>query len=506
MTPARGIHLSALLKRAKVRPLSPLGADPLVRGVSLDSRRVEEGDLFLAIRGFEVDGESFAPDAIGRGACAVVAESARPVRIDPNVGWVQVEDARRAAGPLSRECNDRPDEELDLVGVTGTNGKTTVTHIVESIALAAGRRCGRIGTVGCSLAGETRSSAHTTPEAPDFFRLLAEMRARSIDLVAMEVSSHALALHRVAGARFKVAAFLNLSADHLDFHANEEDYFLAKASLFRSLGDDQWAVLPADSPYRSRLAAATQARTLTFGRSEDADLRLRDERLALDGSSATLETPDGTVPIRTFLPGSMNLDNVAAAAACAIALGLAADAISTGVLALEGVPGRMERIACGQPFTVIVDFAHTSAALQALLAWVGTVATGRVLLVFGCGGERDRGKRADMGRVAARGADRVFLTSDNPRREDPGQIIEQILAGVADAPGGQERCHTFVDRETAICEALAAARDADVVVIAGKGHETHQIVGDDRRAFDDRKVARAALAEMGWIGGQSARA
>lgn len=503
---ARATRLSALLEASHVRPMAPVGADPLIRRVTLDSRRVEPGDLFLAIRGFQADGEAFVPDAIRRGASAVVAASPRPAQIEPGIGWVQVAEARRVAGPLSRECYGRPDEALALVGVTGTNGKTTVTHLVESIARAAGRRCGRIGTVGYAFDGEERPLERTTPEAPDFYRLLADMRERAIDIVAMEVSSHALALYRVEGARFAVAAFLNLSPDHLDFHRDERSYFAAKAALFTSLEGDRWAVLPADSPYGEQLAARTRARTITFGRSATAGVRLRDERCGLDGSSAILETPSGAVPIRTFLPGRTNLDNVAAAAACAIALGLAPESIPAGVLALEGVPGRMERIDAGQPFDLIVDYAHTSAALEGALAWVREVAPGRVLVVFGCGGERDKSKRSAMGRVAARIADGVFLTSDNPRGEDPGQILAEIAEGVAAVDGGSDRCRSVIDREEAIREALAAARAGDVVVIAGKGHETVQVVGEERRVFDDREVARAALAELGWKGERGARA
>jgi UDP-N-acetylmuramoyl-L-alanyl-D-glutamate--2,6-diaminopimelate ligase len=502
----RGTRLSALLEASDVQPLGTVGADPMIRGVSLDSRRVEPGDLFFAIRGFRNDGEAFVPDAIRRGACAVVAESPRPPQIDASIGWVQVEHARPLAGPVSRACYGRPDESLSLVGVTGTNGKTTVTCLVESIAMVAGRRCGRIGTVGYAIDGEDRPLERTTPEAPDLYRLLAEMCDRSIEVVAMEVSSHALALYRVGGARFAVAAFLNLSPDHLDFHGDEQSYFAAKASLFDGLEGDLWAILPADSPYGERLAARTRARTLTFGRSAAAGVRLRDERCGLDGSSAILETPAGTLPVRTFLHGLANLDNVAAAAACAIALELPAESIPAGILALEGVPGRMERIDSGQPFTVFVDYAHTPAALEGVLGWVREVAPGRVLVVFGCGGARDTGKRPVMGRAAARLADRVFLTSDNPRDEDPQRILDQIAEGVATVEGASQRSTTIVDRREAIGQAVAAADTGDVVVIAGKGHETLQVIGEERRRFDDREVARAALEKLGWKGERSARA
>ncbi len=503
---SRASHLSALLAGSSVRPLALSGGDPLIRGTALDSQRVEPGDLFFALRGLRAHGEDHVPDALRRGAAAVVAESPRPSGIDSRIGWVQVAEARRVTALVSRECYGRPDEALALVGVTGTNGKTTVTYLVESIGRAAGRSVGRIGTVGYSIAGEQHPLERTTPEAPTLFRLLAEMRDRSVAIVALEVSSHALSLCRVEGARFAVGAFLNLSPDHLDFHASEADYFEAKAKLFTALEPERWAVLPADSEHGAILAARTRARTLTFGRSPGAAVRLRDERIRFDGSSAVLETPAGALPVRTFLPGRANLDNVAAAAACAVALGLPAEAIPAGVLALEGVPGRMERIERGQPFTVLVDFAHTPAALEGVLEWARESAAGRVLVVFGCGGERDAAKRPLMGRVAARLADRVLLTSDNPRGEDPQSIIEQIALGAAGVEGGSERCRRMPNRAQAIQAALADGRAGDIVVIAGKGHETTQTAGGTSRPFDDREVARAALLELGWKGERRAGA
>ena len=505
MTP-RGARLSALLSGANVRPVAPVGADPVIAGVALDSRRVEPGTLFFAIVGQRANGESFVPDAVGRGAVAVIAECPRPVQLGESIAWVRVGDARRVAALLSREFYGRPDEELAVVGVTGTNGKTTVTHIVESIGRAAGRKSGLIGTLGSSLDGQRHPAERTTPEAPDLYRSLTEMRDRSVTVVAMEVSSHALMLNRVEGLRFEVAVFLNLSREHLDFHGSEAAYFEAKARLFTGLGSDQWAVLPADSEHGGILAARTAARVLTFGRAPGAAIRLRDEHAGLAGSSAILETPRGALPIRTFLLGRGNLDNVAAAAATATALGLPLEAIPAGVLALEGVPGRMERIDLGQPFTVIVDFAHTPGALASLLDWVRETVRGRVLVVFGCGGERDRAKRPEMGRLAASAADLVFVTSDNPRGEDPASIIEEILHGVASVERGLARCRTEVDRGQAIRGALAEARPGDVVVVAGKGHETIQIVGSERRAFDDREVARNALVDLGFRGGQRAHA
>lgn len=498
------MRLSALLEAAHVHSLAAPGADPEILGVSLDSRAIVPGGMFLAIRGLSADGESFVDEAISRGARAIVAASPRPARIDLGIGWVQVREPRRAAAPLSRECYGRPDLGLALVGITGTNGKTTVAYLVEAIGHAAGRRSGRIGTLGYSLDGKNHPLARTTPEAPDFYRLLARMRELGTEIVAMEVSSHALALSRVEGARFAVAAFLNLGHDHLDFHGDLARYFAAKASLFETLGPQQTAVLPADSDLGRTLASRTEGRVLTFGRSAVADVRLVDEHCGMDGAAAVLETPRGRLPVRTFLLGDYNLDNVMAAAACALALDLPAESIPAGVLALEGVPGRMERIREGQPFDVVVDYAHTSAALERVLHWVRRVRDGRILVVFGCGGARDREKRPEMGRLAASLADRVFLTTDNPRDEDPERILDEVAAGVASVPGGAERCHRIADREQAIRTAIGEARAGDTVVIAGKGHETEQIAGDRSRPFDDRAVARRALSEMDGLGGARA--
>jgi UDP-N-acetylmuramoyl-L-alanyl-D-glutamate--2,6-diaminopimelate ligase len=505
LTP-RGHKLSTLLERARVQVLGQPGADPVIRGACLDSRRVGPGDIFFAVQGFKVDGERFVTDAIRRGARAIVSSSQRPEQIDPAVAWVRVAEPRRAAGLISRECHDRPDELLTLVGITGTNGKTTVAYLVEAIAAAAGRRAGRIGTVGHAFAGIERAATRTTPEAPDLYRLLAEMRDESIDLVAMEVSSHALALHRVEGARFATAAFLNLSRDHLDFHGDEQLYFAAKARLFESLSQRECAVLPADSPYGERVKALTEARVLTFGRSATADVRLREERCGLEGSSAILDTPDGSLPLRTFLLGRFNLDNVAAAAACALAVGLPPESIPAGVLSLQSVPGRVERVDRGQPFTVLVDYAHTEAALGSLLQWVRELTPGAVRLVFGCGGDRDQGKRFGMGRSAAESADQLYLTSDNPRSEDPLAILNQVERGVASVAGAERRCSTIVDRRDAIQAAVEAAAADDVVLIAGKGHETTQSFGDRVEPFDDRLVAARALESLGWRGRKHAGA
>jgi len=503
MTP-RAVRLSVLLQDSHLEPIEVFGPDPEILGASVDSRRVEPGNLFVAIRGFRSDGETFVPDAVSRGARAIVAGSERPREFAREIGWVQVSEPRIAAGLLARECYGRPDESLTLAGITGTNGKTTVTFLLDSIGRAAGRRTGRVGTVGASFEGSRHLLSRTTPEAPDLYRLLDEMRDEEVELVAIEVSSHALALSRVCGVRFDVAAFLNLSRDHLDFHADEEAYFEAKAGLFDALEPGRRAVLPADSPFGDRLRERCRGEVITFGRAESADVRLRDEHFSMKGSSAILETPSGKLPIRTFLLGRHNLSNIAAAAACALALEIPPEAIPAGVLALDGVPGRMQKIDRGQPFDVIVDYAHTPAALEGLLGWLREVTQGRLLIVFGCGGNRDATKRAPMGRVAAEHADLLFLTSDNPRDEDPESILARIAEGVASIGGGIDRSKKISDRCEAIHTAIRTARAGDVVVIAGKGHETGQVIGGEEHPFDDRQVAEEALRDSGWRGSEVA--
>jgi UDP-N-acetylmuramoyl-L-alanyl-D-glutamate--2,6-diaminopimelate ligase len=497
---AMAMRLSHLLQGAGVRPLVPPGADPKIEGTALDSTRVGPGGLFFAIKGFRANGEDYAPDAVRRGARAVVAASPRPEWVEPEVAWVQVEQPRQAAGMITREYFGRPDEALTLIGITGTNGKTTVAYLVEAIASAAGRRVGRIGTVSHSLGNVELAASRTTPEAPEFYLMLAQMLDASVDTAVMEVSSHALTLSRVEGAHFAAAVFLNLGRDHLEFHGGEQNYFDAKARLFENLSSDQIAVLPADTSHGEELARRTDARVTTFGRSAGADVRLAETRSTLDGSSAILETGSGTFCVETPLLGEFNLDNVAAAAACALALGLPAEAITDGVPLLKQVPGRMETIDQGQGFKVIVDYAHTPDALANLLGWTQKRTQGDLIVLFGCGGERDRAKRFDMGKIAAENADRLFLTSDNPREESPGEILDEIAAGVAAVADGTGRANRNVDRREAIHAAIESARPGDVVILAGKGHETTQTIGNQVLAFDDRTIAIESLERLGFHG------
>jgi UDP-N-acetylmuramoyl-L-alanyl-D-glutamate--2,6-diaminopimelate ligase len=493
------------LAEAGVVPLTPVPPNLLVGGVRIDSRTVTPGDLFFALLGTVDDGARHARHAAANGAVAVVAESPAPSP-DPGIPWVRVVEARLAMGLVAREWFRRPDEAMTLVGITGTKGKTTVAYLVESIARAAGRSAGRIGTVGYAFGGRETEASRTTPEATDLYQLLASMRDGGTEIVAMEVSSHALALHRVAGARFPVAAFLNLGRDHLEFHGGSDAYFEAKASLFDRLAPGDAAVLPSDDPRGPALALRTRARTLVFGHGAEADVRIDEERSGLDGSVARLTTPRGRLDVRTALPGSFNVLNVTAAAACGIALDFELEAIAAGIERLARVPGRLEPVMAGQPFTVFVDYAHTEESLAAVLDAVRKLTRRRLLVVFGCGGDRDRGKRFGMGRTAALRADRIVVTSDNPRSEDPLAILRDVEAGVVSVEGAAARSAFIPDRAGAIRLALGEAQSGDAVVIAGKGHETTQTVAGLSQPFDDREVARRELAVLGFDGGSRADA
>ena len=497
--------LGSLLAGAGVMPLTAVPADVFVHGVRLDSRSVKPGDLFFALRGTEDDGARHARHAAKNGAVAVIADSPAPEQ-GPGVPWVRVAEARLAMGLCAREWFGRPDEAMTLVGITGTKGKTTVAFLVESIVLAAGRNAGRIGTVGYAFGGRETEAARTTPEATELYELLASMREAGTEIVAMEVSSHALALHLVAGARFPVAAFLNLGRDHLDFHRGGDAYFEAKAALFDRLGPADTAILPSDDPRGPVLAARTRARIIVFGHGRGADVRIEEEHSGLAGSVARLTTPRGRVDVRTALPGGFNVLNAAAAAACGIALGFDGAAIAAGIEGLEHVPGRLESVSEGQPFAVFVDYAHTEESLAAVLDAVRELTPGRLLVVFGCGGDRDRGKRFGMGRAAALRADRLVVTSDNPRREDPLAILRDIEAGVVSVAGAAARSSYCSDRADALRLALGEARSGDAVVIAGKGHETTQTFDGRVEPFDDRDVARRELAALGFSGGSRADA
>jgi UDP-N-acetylmuramoyl-L-alanyl-D-glutamate--2,6-diaminopimelate ligase len=498
--------MSALESTTPVKELAAAAGDLLVRvdgdpdttvtGLSFDSRSVGPGDLFFCVPGIKVDGHTFASEVAAAGAAALCVE--RPV--ESGLPEIVVVDTRRAMGRIAAEWYGRPGDDLLLVGVTGTNGKTTTTFLLEAILGAAGHRPGLIGTIYTRWSDREMPGVRTTPESVDLQSLLAQMREDHVDAVSMEVTSHALVLHRIEGLRFNAAAFTNLSQDHLDFHPSMEDYFAAKLSLFDEARIERGAV-NADDAYGQRVLDETSVETITFGLGPDADVRATDIDLGPHGSRFVLECPGGEAKVETSLAGAFNLSNCLAAAATALQAGIPIDAIEAGLASVAAVPGRFESIDEGQAFAVVVDYAHTPDSLENVLAAARDLAAadrGRVIAVFGCGGDRDRAKRPLMGAAAAEMSDYAVVTSDNPRSEDPEAIIADILPGVESRrPGGPDA--VLVDRREAIHHALQEARDGDAVVIAGKGHETGQQFKDETVPFDDRVVARSVLNDMGWV-------
>jgi len=476
--------------------------DTPVAAIAHDSRTVSPGSVFVAVPGLHADGAAFAAAAIGRGAIAVVAESPAPA--DTRVPWLRTSNARQALAELSAIFYGHPSESLTVIGVTGTNGKTTTTYLLASVLDAAGLPCGRLGTVSVRtgpVPGDETEASHTTPESNEVQRLLREMVTRGCKACAMEVSSHALVLHRVAAVRFAAAIFTNLTRDHLDFHGDMASYYDAKRRLFDLLPAGAPAVINLDDPRGAELAASVP-RAITFGIHRAADVRPESVQSSLDGLAFDVTTPRGRLAVRSPLVGWPNVYNILGVVACAVALDLPADAIEHGLAQLDGVPGRFQVVSGStDDVRVVVDYAHTDDALKNLLETARPLTHGRLITVFGCGGDRDRSKRPLMGAVAARLSDLVVLTSDNPRSEDPDRIIEDIKRGIVQPvdPGAPKRASTPLlvhrDRRIAIEQAIRASKAGDVVLIAGKGHEKYQVIGDRTLPFDDVQVARAALSQ-----------
>jgi len=463
------------------------GADVVVTGIAYRADHARPGDVFYCVPGFAFDGHDFAADAVRKGAVALVTSR----RLDLQVPQAVVSDVRTALAVGAARLHGHPSRSLDVVGITGTNGKTTTAYLVDSVLRAAGRVTGLIGTVETRVAGQRQDSARTTPESADLQALLARMRDGGVEAVSMEVSSHAIDLKRVAGVRFAVAAFTNLTQDHLDYHHTIEEYWSVKRRLFTE-ADVGARVVNIDDPYGLELARETGAEW-TVGRHPDARVRATDERPGPRSSVFVLRTPFGDVAVTLPLAGAYNVSNALVTAGCGLALGIDPGTIATGLEAAPQVPGRLERIDAGQPFTVFVDYAHTPDSLTKALGAVRAVTPGRVIIVFGCGGDRDPDKRSLMGRAAGEGADEIVLTSDNPRSEDPVGIILQIEDGLRDSDTSYA---VEVDRRAGIARAVGLAVPGDSVLIAGKGHEDYQIFADRTVHFDDREVAREELMKL----------
>ncbi|MGE5663336.1 MAG: UDP-N-acetylmuramoyl-L-alanyl-D-glutamate--2,6-diaminopimelate ligase [Deltaproteobacteria bacterium] len=494
--------------------------DLSVGGIAVDSRKVRAGDLFVALRGGKTDGHDHLASAARAGAVAALVERDVP---SPPLPCVRVQSTAAALARTAASFHGDPSARLTVVGVTGTNGKTTTTYLLESIVAAAGGKAAVIGTINYRLGGEVIRTGLTTPFPHELQELMAAAVAGGATHLVMEVSSHSAAQGRIEGVRFDAGIFTNLSHDHLDFHGDMESYFDAKASFFRKYipagGKRAGIAVNADDAYGQRLAREFP-RSLSFGSSRQAAVHPRDATMTWEGSRLILATPSGEIDLRTRLIGAYNISNVMAAVCGALLVGVPADAIRAGVERLRTIPGRMEEIPNGLGLHIYVDYAHTPDGLDRILSALRGLAPERLITVFGCGGNRDRAKRPEMGRIAARRSDVVVVTSDNPRNEDPGAILREIVPGLLAAgfveargsvpltrdsalptPGSAGRgggyFEVIEDRKAAIARALALARPGDTIAIAGKGHENVQIVGDRRLPFDDREAVRGLLAGLG---------
>jgi len=472
-----------------------ISGNPQVRisGLSCDSRRVRAGDLFVALRGQHTDGAMFIREAVDRGAVALAGEQAGEA--GTGIPTLQVADARQFLSEAARLLFDDPAAHLQLVAVTGTNGKTTTAFLMDAIFRQAGLRACLVGTLGMRIGERPFPSAHTTPEAVELTSFLRQALRAKCTHGILEVSSHALALKRVYGMRFAIGVFTNLTPEHLDFHADMESYYQAKRLLFSPAGGNgiRASVINIDDACGRRLAAEAGGRITRYGRDAAAEIHVLRSSTRITGTDLDLATPAGELSIRTRLAGQPNIYNIMAAAGAALELGIDPGHIRAGIESLTGVPGRLELVDAGQDFTVIVDFAHTPDALEKLLETVRALTPGRRITVFGCGGDRDRTKRPVMGEIAARLSDFVIATSDNPRTEDPGAILREIEPGLKRGPASYR---LQPDRRAALRCALEAARTGDVVLVAGKGHENYQIVGTQVLPFEDRAVVQELIHQL----------
>jgi UDP-N-acetylmuramoyl-L-alanyl-D-glutamate--2,6-diaminopimelate ligase len=489
------MKLAVLLQAIERLARQPLATGSIpdvdVRNLAYDSRQVRQGDLFIALKGLKAAGSDFADDAVARGAIGVVAD--RPPHAATSVPWVVVEDARQATASLAAEFYGHPSRSMSVVGITGTNGKTTTAYLLRSVFEAAGLKCGLLGTVTYLVGDEQETAARTTPEATEVQRMFRLMVDRGCRACVMEVSSHALALRRVDETRFAAGVFTNLTRDHLDYHGDMESYFSAKRRLFEMLPAGAPSIVNLDDP-RGEALRRIVARPITYAINKPADVTPGPLSFTWEGLRFDVRTPAGPVHVRSKLVGRPNVSNILATVATATALELPVAAVERGLSTLDGVPGRFQVVsAAADDITVVVDYAHTDDALKNLLETARPLARNRMITLFGCGGDRDRTKRPLMGAVASRLSDVVVITSDNPRSEDPLRIIEDIKRGVQTPSDRSTPFFAMVDRREAIRFAIKTAAPGDLVLLAGKGHEKSQVIGAIELPFDDVEIAREAL-------------
>jgi UDP-N-acetylmuramoyl-L-alanyl-D-glutamate--2,6-diaminopimelate ligase len=477
------------------QPLAPELASRPVAGLAYDSRHVEPAFLFFAFPGSRTDGRRFAEDALARGASAVVSESEAPEGFAP---WIAVEHGRHALAIACRRFFGRPDEHIGLTGITGTNGKTTTAYLLDSILHAAGHTTALVGTIEYRLAGRVLPAVNTTPESLELVKLFADLRQAGGTHATMEVSSHALALGRVYALHFHTAVFTNLTRDHLDFHGSMEDYFAAKQMLFAGAGapPPPFAVLNRDDPYSRRIRLHPKTEVFWYGLGTESSLRAHHVFSGFQGLRFDVQLGKLRFAVESPLIGKINVYNILAACGAGLSYSIPPEIVARGIAGLAAVPGRFERVDQGQPFVVVVDYAHTDDALRNVIAVARGLNPKRIVTLFGCGGDRDRAKRPLMGFAAAEGSDFVVLTSDNPRSEDPLAIMNDALVGIRRT----DVAHVIEpDRAAAIARALNEAREGDIVILAGKGHEPYQVLKDRTIPFDDRAVAREVLKGYGYF-------
>jgi len=483
--------IKEVLKGIKCRSVSSC-FDMYVRGISDDSRKIRDGDLFVAARGLSTDGYNFIGSAVQKGARVIVSD--RDFKAPSYIKKIIVKDARSAISVMADNFYGHPSKNLKMIGVTGTNGKTTVVYLIENILNGTKKKTGVIGTINYRVGGRHIPAKNTTPGCLELQSLLSEMLEKKAGYVVMEVSSHSLDQDRVACLSYDVGIFTNIAKDHLDYHKTKANYFKAKAKLFKKLKKNGVAVINNDDKMAVLLKRRINKRILTYGIRKRSDVMAKDVRLSMGSSSFLVNTPSGSFSVVTRLIGMHNISNILASIAAALALGIRLDVIKKGIESFRSVPGRLEPVDHGQPFKVFVDFAHTEDALYNVLSLLRDVTQeGRIITIFGCGGNRDRSKRPLMGKVACKLSDKVVITSDNPRSEDPGLIISEIEKGIK---GRFTNYEITPDRKKAIGKVLRSAGSGDIVLIAGKGHEKYQVVNDKTIPFDDCEVASSILRGM----------
>lgn len=480
-------QFNQLLKAIPGETISLTNIPPnlVVSGLGYDSRSIKPGELFFAVAGYKTDGRKYVDQALARGAASIVSESGLEAG---SVPLLKVKNIRRAMALMAAEFYGRPADKMTILAITGTAGKTTTSHLARSVFAAAGKKVGLLGTINYWVMDKSYPAPNTTPESLDLQRLLSEMLETGADTVIMEASSHGIELERVAGIDFKAAAFTNFSQDHLDFHGSMDEYLKAKLRLFQGLSERAGCVVNVDDPASKNVIEATKASLLTFGLLKPAQITARNIESSLLGTKFQMVTPEGTVDVNLSLAGQPNIYNALTACGMGLALGISLKAVKAGLEALPSVSGRFQRVTAGQDYEVVVDYAHTPEELERVLFTARQLTKGRLITVFGCGGDRDRSKRPLMGKAVAGHSNIVIITSDNPRTEDPAKIIDDILPGLEGS-----KYQIVADRRQAIFQAVAQAQKGDLVMIAGKGHEDYQIIGTEKIHFDDREVALEAI-------------